>query len=39
MIVRELISIQTIINYHARGQTRKTIHNYHYNFEHVQSEW
>ena len=28
----------TIINYHALGQTIKTVINYHKNFEHVQSE-
>ena len=31
-------SLQTIINYHARGQTGKTIIDYHEEFEQVQSE-
>ena len=30
---------KTIIDYHARGQTGKTIINYHEGFEHAQSEW
>ena len=27
------------MNYHAHGQTGKSILNYHENFEHIQSEW
>ena len=29
---------KTIMNYHARGQTRKTIIDYHEDFEQVQTE-
>ena len=36
MIVDDLL---TIINYHTRGQTRKTIIDYHEDFEQAQNEW
>ena len=29
----------TIVNYHARGQTAKTIIDYHKEFEQAQNEW
>ena len=34
-----IVDLQTIMNYHARGQTEKTIIDYREDFEHVQSEW
>ena len=30
---------KTIMNYHTRGQTRKTIIDYHEEFEQAQNEW
>ena len=30
---------KTIMNYHTRGQTRKTIIDYHEEFEQAQTEW
>ena len=30
---------KTIMNYHMRGQTRKTIIDYHEEFEQTQTEW
>ena len=37
-LVEKTADRRTIINYHARGQTGKTIINYHEEFEHAQSE-
>ena len=31
--------LKTIMNYHTRGQTRKTIIDYHKEFEQAQTEW
>ena len=30
---------KTIMNYHRRGQTRKTIIDYHEEFDQAQTEW
>ena len=37
-VITKTADRKTIMNYHMRGQTRKTIIDYHEEFEHAQSE-
>ena len=37
-VIAKTADRKTIMNYHTRGQTRKTINDYHEEFEHAENE-